>query len=390
LARERRYEEELQMKIWNGLLISCLAIVALCTMTACGADADSGEQPGEEAGQGHETVGSSKDAVTWGASDCKGGHNHHRRLPRCRHHKNCEAATPAGIVFDRGGDIYSALPDGTRLVQLTTSADGEIAPAWSPDRSQIAYLRLDRGDEQYSLWVMNRDGSNQHEILKGQVGRYLPRTPIVPGKILVSEYSRPNAVSWSPDGAWILYSHARPGLFVPPGEIDEGGTDESYAGELHLIAPDGTGDHDIAFTDSSGGARNEMNGRFSPDGVLISFNVDDGCPDCAGGAWTTIMNADGSSPRAFIERALDQSWSPDGSHLVYVTRDGLTTQLATALADGTDSHVVYSDTGETAIQWPRYAPDGSKLIYEANGQLYFINLDGTGRRLFLAGSHPDW
>ena len=62
----------------------------------------------------------------------------------------------AVLVFDRqlegwqDGDIYTIRADGTDLRQLTSGPDAELAPAWSPDGTRIAYrrwhdgIRLDR------------------------------------------------------------------------------------------------------------------------------------------------------------------------------------------------------------------------------------------------------
>ena len=76
-------------------------------------------------------------------------------------------------------EIHALNADGTGRVRLTeTSAraaleqavNGEkrhswnnAAPAWSPDGSRIAFL-TDR-DDRWEIWVMNADGSDQHQLL---------------------------------------------------------------------------------------------------------------------------------------------------------------------------------------------------------------------------------
>lgn len=292
------------------------------------------------------------------------------------------AADPSG-----NDDIYAVMPDGSGLFQLTNSPDSEIAPAWSPDGTKIAYYRLDPGDEQYSLWIMNSNGTGQHEILRGQVGRYRPRFPIAPPALLVSEYSYPNAPAWSPDGKWILYSHARPAIIIPPGENDEGGTDESYAGELHLIRPDGSDDHDIACS-SWECQRNEQFGRFSPNGKLISSVGDDYCPDCAGGQWVNIMNVDGSSPRV-IGALNDPAWTPDGVRLLAL--DVRRNRLSTYSSSGTGEQIIYTDAAAKGrLRAPNYSPDGTRIVYEDDGNIYIIDPSGSGRTLVRSGKLPVW
>jgi Tol biopolymer transport system component len=55
--------------------------------------------------------------------------------------------TPLGsIAFSRGGPdggIYVMALDGTGVTRLTFQS-GDAHPAWSPDRSQIAFVRLHR------------------------------------------------------------------------------------------------------------------------------------------------------------------------------------------------------------------------------------------------------
>lgn len=71
------------------------------------------------------------------------------------------------VVFSSGRtadfDIWSLdLPSG-RLSQLTTGKGLNNDPRWSPDGSKIAYLSIGE-DLISSLWVMNRDGSDQRRL----------------------------------------------------------------------------------------------------------------------------------------------------------------------------------------------------------------------------------
>ena len=68
------------------------------------------------------------------------------------------------IVFVSGRDIYVMNPDGSNQAQLTSSDNftQHFHPAWSPDRSKIAFARNTDWPPNLpqQIYVMNADGSN--------------------------------------------------------------------------------------------------------------------------------------------------------------------------------------------------------------------------------------
>jgi dipeptidyl aminopeptidase/acylaminoacyl peptidase len=80
------------------------------------------------------------------------------------------------------GSIYVMNVDGSGVVKLTGSQGGD-EPAWSPNGTQVAFVRTD------GIWVMNADGSQPRRI------RHVPSTddqwPV-----------------WSPDGRLISFLEA--------------------------------------------------------------------------------------------------------------------------------------------------------------------------------------
>ena len=80
---------------------------------------------------------------------------------------------------DGNPEIYAMNDDGTDQRRLTNSgAWGEIAPAWSPDGTKIAFAR-DR-----HMHVMNVDGTNE-TVLGDSIG---------------------GVIAWSPDGTRIAFT----------------------------------------------------------------------------------------------------------------------------------------------------------------------------------------
>lgn len=137
-------------------------------------------------------------------------------------------------------------------------------------------------------------------------------------------------------------------------------------------------------------ARGGSSPAWSADGARVYFtdpNADFSSSDIAvvpreGGAATPIV-----ATRA-VER--DPAPSPDGRHLAYARGATHTTpgELWLANADGTEQRRLVARAGVTSADW---SPDGSRLVYAANGTLWTVSVDGTDERGPLGrGSAPAW
>ena len=84
-------------------------------------------------------------------------------------------------------EIYACDIDGSNEQQLTFTAVGELAPAWSPDGSNIAMtvVTAGAGGFVHQIFVMDSDGSNRRALTDEQTGGANPR--------------------WSPDGLSIAF-----------------------------------------------------------------------------------------------------------------------------------------------------------------------------------------
>jgi len=179
-----------------------------------------------------------------------------RRLTRFGVYTAEGVLSPDGrrIVFtslkDGDLDIYVMNVDGTHVRQLTHELGYDGGPWWSPDGKRIVYRanhpqtadaiaaykdllvqRLVRPNKM-DLWIMNADGSDQHQITNLGAASFGP--------------------SWTPDGRKIVFSsnhHTDPKL----GNFD-----------LFLINPDGSGIEQITTASTFDGFP-----MFSPDGKRL-------------------------------------------------------------------------------------------------------------------------
>jgi Tol biopolymer transport system component len=267
------------------------------------------------------------------------------------------ALSPAAIVFARlQGDpdnyeIWTMGQHGADQERLTRNSVADHDPEWSPDGSQIAWVRY---ESRYNtgpsdVWLMDPDGSNQHKLTDHS-----------------DDVSGP---SWSPDGTRLVFAR-NDGLWI----IDTDGTDE------HRIAPARMFARDPAW---------------SPDGSRIVFSAH---PSRTRDLYVT--NVDGSE-RGRLSRTdgifeYAPAWSPDGSRIAS-SGSHLTSTWHVDLmrSDGEGVHILI----DLYSLDPAWSPDGSKLAFYACAPddcgLYQSGASGKhirelGRRRGFSDIQPDF
>jgi Tol biopolymer transport system component len=252
------------------------------------------------------------------------------------------------VAFASGPTIYVVDPDGRNLRALATGGD----PTWSPDGSQLAFLNGTLATAE--VWTIPFTGG--------------------PPRRLTVDGGDKRRLSWSPNGATILYARAAAadwGLFAL-GPVT-GGTRRLSDDSVYGSGPAGV---------------------WSPDGKQIAF------VDQQGGL--SVMAPDGAGRQALdAQYTLDApSWSPDGSSLVFaarrtlpnppsrygpwVTSDVWTIEVATGRSrrlTGPSDDV--SDTPWAVLQSiaPAFWPDGSHVFFVRNAftvhKVWQMNADGS-------------
>jgi Tol biopolymer transport system component len=271
------------------------------------------------------------------------------------------------IAYECNGSVCTIEPDGSGLTTLATG----VAPTWSPDGSQIAFVDR-RSNGNFQIWKMFSDGS---------------------GASQVTNFAMDGCVqdpAWSPDGNKIAFWVR---AFC-------GGT---VSDDIFVINADGSGLTNLTsgFLDQNGNNSSEQRPAWSPDGTKIAFQ--------SGDVWT--MNADGSNPIRLTTHPSGATngapnWSPDGTKIVFQSDRDAPNTFADSIyvmnADGTgQTRLTVTPSADRAPVW---SPDGQRIAYaRCTGpdpatsclpDIYTMNADGTQQAPVSpepgSDRDPDW
>jgi Tol biopolymer transport system component len=206
--------------------------------------------------------------------------------------------------------LYSSTPRGTQRRAITRGSGLDSDPSVSPNGRQVAFIRRARvSSTRTELWVTGIGGSGARRLLRARfVG--------TPG--------------WTPDGAWIAFSH--------PGGID-------------LVHPDGSERHALVKRDDAWEIYGLLDPTFSADGKLLAFSAE-------GGSQTSVytMPADGTGTPTRVATGYFPAFAPSGDRIAY-TGKGLC-----ILSTGSGEKRCFGgkNTGGRGIT-PSWSPDGTQI-----------------------------
>jgi Tol biopolymer transport system component/imidazolonepropionase-like amidohydrolase len=347
------------------------------------------------------------------------------------------------IVFDLLGDIYLMPIEGGQARAIASGVAWDMQPKFSPDGTRIAFTS-DRGGGD-NLWIMNRDGSDPTQV--SDESFRLVNSPewtpdgefIVGRKHFTSSRSLGAGEMWmwhrtggggvqlterrtqqkdtgepafSPDGRYLYFSDdATPGATFEysrdvNGEIYVIQRLDRETGEIeeYLSGPGGS----IRPTPSPDGRSLAFIRRVRYQSTLFVMDIDSGRE-------VPIYNG--------LDRDLQEtwavhgvypafSWTPDNRSIV-VWAGGKIRRIDVATGVATDIPFRVNDTRRMQeavrfpvdvapdvfdvkmIRWAQTSPDGSRVVYEALGNLWIRDLpEGTPRRLTRQSDHfelyPAW
>lgn len=226
--------------------------------------------------------------------------------------------------------IYVKLLDADASpVRLTEHPAAEASPAWSPDGSEIAFVRL---EENPAIYVRPWLG-----------GRERPLADIV-GPVS-STYFLP-ALSWSPDGEWLAF--AEKSTADEPARIVRVSLRTQEKQQL-TFPPDG--------------ALGDLYPKFSPDGRQLTFARGPSGVWAGLDLWVQPLT-DGPARRltsARYENFTGLGWTPDSRELVFTADGGWgpgNRFFRLSLASGEPEPVP-----ELGAQWAAMTISGTRMVY---------------------------
>jgi len=252
------------------------------------------------------------------------------------------------IVFDAGSTpadpvkhIYTVMPDGSELTQLTSGKWEDRAPSWSSNYKRIVFLS-DRHGGMLNVYSMNS---------KGQGVTRLTNSAGLP------EYSP----VLSPDGTKIVWAR------------------QYINGEVGILLMNSDGSNEVAFVMPG----TNLHPTFSPDGKKILFSSN--LHSTSGNYYDRdiyVMNIDGSGrTRLTWNSVYDENpvWTPDGKKIVFESERSGQPGIYKMDPNGSNVELVQLAPAGAYIGYVSVNAASSKMVYysdEAGQQWRISSLNG--------------
>lgn len=197
-------------------------------------------------------------------------------------------------------------PDGSGLLQLTSSSSFNRYPSWSPNKKRIAFMRKTTSDDNPTgdIFVIDPDGTGLQRLTEA------------------GDFMYPD---WSPSGDRIIFDGWTTGIQIV----------SATGGDVTTIVSDNF----VDFPD------------WSPDNRRIAYNNGN-----AGNLF--IIDSDGTNPVSLGLVGRFSDWSPDGRTILF--ESGF--DLFTTDPNGNNVVNLTADLpGE--FTWPDWSPDGNRIVF---------------------------
>jgi Tol biopolymer transport system component len=233
--------------------------------------------------------------------------------------------------------VYVMNSDGSDRTRLTEGQAGFLsAPTWSPDGSKLAFVSERDGSP--DIWLMDSEGSNLVNLTRHEAKDHSP--------------------AWSPDGQWIAFASVRDSLYW----------------ELYLMRPDGSDVQRLTWWEDA----SDLSPSWSPDGTRLAF------ASKRDGNWEIyMMDRDGGNLVRLTDHPADDTnpaWSPDGGRVAFSsTRDGYPEIYVMPIAGGQPINI--SNAPFSSEHGPTWSPDGGRIAFysdrDGEWDIYIMASDGS-------------
>ena len=250
------------------------------------------------------------------------------------------------IAFTYHGDIWLAGSDGSNPRRLTAHIARDINPRFSPDGRWVAFSS-------------NRMGNNDVFVVPVSGGE--PRQ--------LTWHSGDDVVlNWTPDGRGIVFSTGR--------------GKNPWGTPLHVVSLDGglptalpidMGRSGMIKQDNTLVAYNRNNHNYWRKGARGNATTDIDVLDLKSGEIRQITDTNMADFRKFTHDA-HPMWGADGMIYFLSERDGIYNIWKIAPSGGTPTQVTRHR--KDGVQFPSISPDGKRLVYENEFELWVLDVPG--------------
>ncbi len=210
--------------------------------------------------------------------------------------------------------------------------NGDIHPTYSPDGTQLAFIR-ERNSVSMYLYVLDLNTGKERQI--------------------TTEHQSVNGFDWSADGSSLIFGSDKTGIYKL-WQVD------LSTGRLSLLPAT---DYQMVMPRIASNSR-MIYAKMQDDVNLWSYTVETG----ESKAWRSTSELD-----------INPSHSPEGDRVAFTTNRSGAFQLWTSHTDGSEARAISDFQGEY-INTPRWSPDGKSIIFQGymNGQADIYKINALG------------
>ena len=251
------------------------------------------------------------------------------------------------VVFSRHGQVIVSDPDGSN--QVVVSRDGESAydPYWSPDGAWIAYSAVGGEAGSAGLRMVSPDGGSNRLLVPGETPSGVAWSPDS------SEISYLKGESGTPATLYVVDIESASSRTIAPDLALYAMTDWSYDGtwisflgwdyEVRTIRPDGSGSHVVADS-----AQWHSAPEWSPTENILAFSAES----------EIVLSEPLGEDKSVLTTGVYPTWSPDGRNIAFANTGNIwTIDVLTGVEGRLTEERLFNDA------LPDWSPDGSTISF---------------------------